>query len=229
MASPTNTNELPGTRAVLRHTRTSAFKIRPVLDLIRGLPITEARDVLLLCERDAADLVYKVMNSAVANAVHNDEQQAEDLYVASAYADEARTFRTYKARARGSAGRIRKRSAHITIIVARLPEDRIETVRAKRDRLEAERRARRVAASQGSRRGRRRGRGGEEPEVTDVEPIEDELLEDETVDAEIEKDADEQVQEETDETTDAPLETDEKTVEDPDDDIVKEAEDEVEN
>jgi large subunit ribosomal protein L22 len=194
-----------GTRAVLRHTRTSAFKVRPVLDLIRGLPINEARDVLLLTERDAADLVLKVLNSAVANAVHNDEAVADDLYVASAYADEARTFRTYKARARGSAGRIRKRSAHITIVVDRLPEDRIETVRAKRDRLEVERRARRVAASQG-RRPRRRGRAEDpaeevEPEIA-AEDLSDELPptdEEEVTEPAIEKDAEEQVAEEAEE------------------------------
>ena len=159
------TNERDGTRAVLRNTRTSAYKIREVLDLIRELPVGEARDILRFSERDAAALVLKLLNSAIANAENNDELIADELYVASCFADEGRTYKTFRPRARGRAGRLRKRTAHVTIIVARLPESRLSIVKAKQERAEADRRTRRVAASQqkqGGRTPRLRRRGGKE-------------------------------------------------------------------
>jgi large subunit ribosomal protein L22 len=157
------TNEREGTRAVLRNTRTSAYKIREVLDLIRGLPVGEARDILRFSERDAAALVLKLLNSAVANAENNDHMLGDELYVSACYADEGRTYKTFRPRARGRAGRLRKRTAHITVIVSRLPEGRLRVVKAKQERAEADRRSRRVAASQKQegRGRRRRGRGGD--------------------------------------------------------------------
>ena len=152
----TRTNETEGTRAVLRNTRTSAFKIREVLDLVRGLPVGEARDILRFSERDAATLVMKLLDSAVANAENNDGMVPDELFVAGCFADEGRTYKTFRPRARGRAGRLRKRTAHVTIIVSRLPEQRLSLVKAKQERAEAGRRTRRVAASQQS--GRRRDR-----------------------------------------------------------------------
>jgi large subunit ribosomal protein L22 len=162
------TNEREGTRAVLRNTRTSAYKIREVLDLIRGLPVGEARDILRFSERDAADLVLKLLNSAVANAENNDHMLGDELYVSACYADEGRTYKTFRPRARGRAGRLRKRTAHITVIVSRLPEGRLRVVKAKQERAEADRRSRRVAASQKQegRGRRRRGRGGDATAAT---------------------------------------------------------------
>jgi large subunit ribosomal protein L22 len=158
------TNEREGTRAVLRNTRTSAYKIREVLDLIRGLPVGEARDILRFSERDAASLALKLLDSAVANAQNNDGLVGDELFVAACFADEGRTYKTFRPRARGRAGRLRKRTAHVTIIVSRLPENRLGVVKAKQERAEADRRARRVAASQkqggGRRRTRRRGAEG---------------------------------------------------------------------
>lgn len=149
MAGPhARTNECPGTRAVLRNTRTSAFKIREVLDLVRGLPVASAQDVLRFCERDCADLVLKLLNSAIANAENNDSLVASELFVAACFADEGRTTKTFRPRARGRAGKLRKRSAHITVIVARLPEQRLTMVKAKQEKVEGLRRTRRVAASQ---------------------------------------------------------------------------------
>jgi large subunit ribosomal protein L22 len=143
------TNEREGTRAVLRNTRTSAFKIREVLELVRNKPVGLAREILRFSERDAAQLVLKLLDSAIANAENNDGLQAEELFVSACYADEARTFKTFRPRAGGRAGKIRKRTAHITIIVSRLPQERLTIVKAKADKVEAERRTRRVAASQG--------------------------------------------------------------------------------
>lgn len=125
------TNEAPGTRAKLRNLRISAYKVREVLDLIRGQDVQTALEILETCERGAAVPVSKLLDSAIANAVENDEQQREDLFVSACFADEGPTMKRFKPRARGRAGRIRKRSSHVTIIVARLPEDRLERLREK--------------------------------------------------------------------------------------------------
>jgi len=150
------TNETEGTQARLRNTRTSAYKIREVLELVRGRPVGEARDILRFSERDAARLVMKLLDSAVANAENNDGMVPDELFVSGCFADEGRTAKTFRPRARGRAGRLRKRTAHVTIIVSRLPEARLGVVKAKLERVEADRRTRRVAASQQS--GGRRAR-----------------------------------------------------------------------
>lgn len=153
MAFGTKTNEREGTRAVLRNNPGSASKVREVLNLIRGLDVRSARDVLEFCERDAATVVGKLLDSAIANAEHNDEMNGEELFVSACYADEARTQKRFKPRARGRAGKIFKRTSHITIIVSRLPEDKLARLRLKDEAAQAERRSRRTAANQG--RGRR--------------------------------------------------------------------------
>ncbi len=153
MAFGTKTNEREGTRAVLRNAPGSASKVRVVLDLIRGLDVQSARDVLEFCERDAATIVGKLLDSAIANAEHNDEMNGEELFVSACFADEARTQKRFKPRARGRAGKIFKRTAHITIIVSRLPEDRLARIKAKAEAAQVERRSRRTGANQ--ERGRR--------------------------------------------------------------------------
>jgi len=140
------TNEREGTRAVLRHSRVSAYKVRQVLDQIRGLDVDRAAETLSLGDREAAIIVGKVLASAVANAVHNDGLDAEELYVSACYADEGSTLKRWRPRARGRATRIRKRTSHITIIVSRLPEDRIARRRAK-SAANTSQRSRRVAGS----------------------------------------------------------------------------------
>jgi large subunit ribosomal protein L22 len=90
--------------------------------------------------------VGKVLASAVANAVHNDGLDAEELYVSACYADEGSTLKRWRPRARGRATRIRKRTSHITIIVSRLPEEQIARRRAKQAAGGAQR-SRRVAGS----------------------------------------------------------------------------------
>jgi large subunit ribosomal protein L22 len=148
------TNERPGTRAVLRNERVSAYKVRPVLDLIRGLEVDRARDTLQLCERDAALLVGKLLQSAIANAENNDGLDPEELYVSACFADEGTTMKRWRPRARGRATRIRKRACHITVIVSRLPEDRLTRLRA-RQAADAGGRRRRVAGGRQSRRTQR--------------------------------------------------------------------------
>ncbi len=153
MTFGTKTNEREGTRAMLRNAPGSASKVRVVLDLIRGLDVQSARDVLEFCERDAATTVGKLLDSAIANAEHNDEMNGEELFVSACFADEARTQKRFKPRARGRAGKIFKRTSHITIIVSRLPEDRLARIKAKAEAAQVERRSRRTGANQ--ERGRR--------------------------------------------------------------------------
>ena len=143
--------ERSGTKAVARHVRSSAYKARVVLDLIRGLDVRSADDILMLTERDIARDIRKVLRSAVANAVNNDGQDAEELYVVACFADEGPTMRRFKPRARGRASRIRKRTSHITVIVARMSDDRLAVVRARAEGASASAQASRRARVERSR------------------------------------------------------------------------------
>ena len=105
-------------KAQAKYIRQSPYKVRLVLDLVRGLPVTEAEDLLRLTSRGATEPVAKVLHSAVANAEHNFALDPEDLVVAEAFADEGPTLKRYRPRARGRATRIRKRTSHITIVVS---------------------------------------------------------------------------------------------------------------
>ncbi len=105
-------------KAQSRFVRQSPYKVRLVLDLVRGLPVTEAEHVLRLTRRAAAEPVAKALASAVANAEHNHALDADELVVAEAFADEGPTLRRFRPRARGRATRINKRTCHITIVVA---------------------------------------------------------------------------------------------------------------
>jgi len=140
------TNERPGTRAVHRYCGMSASKARQVLDLIRGEDVQRAAEILNSTEREAAEIVGKVLTSAVANAAHNDSQNPEELYVSACYADEGATMKRWRPRARGRATRIRKRTCHITIVVSRLPADRLEQRRRRMEAVSAHR-SRRVEGS----------------------------------------------------------------------------------
>ena len=126
--------ERSGTKATAKYVRSSASKARAVLDLIRGLDVMAADEVLQFTDRHIAHDVRKVLASAVANAVNNDGQEAEELFVIACFADEGPTLRRFRPRARGRATRINKRTCHITVVVARMTDDRITIVGARRDR-----------------------------------------------------------------------------------------------
>jgi ribosomal protein L22 len=126
--------ERSGTKATARYVRPSAFKARVVLDLIRGLDVKTADEVLQFTDRHIARDIRKVLASAVANAVNNDSQDADELYVVACFADEGPTLKRFRPRARGRATRINKRSCHITIIVARMSDDRIAILTARQER-----------------------------------------------------------------------------------------------
>jgi large subunit ribosomal protein L22 len=173
----TKTNERPGTRAVHRHSGMSASKARQVLDLIRGQDVQRAAEILNGVEREAAEVIGKVLQSAVANAAHNDQQNPEELYVSACYAAEGTTMKRWRPRARGRATRIRKRTCHITIIVSRLPADRLELRRRRMEAVSANR-SRRVDASRrradlSGRLSRRRAAHAEKAAAAENEDTED--------------------------------------------------------
>lgn len=117
---------MPEVRATLRYLRTSPPKVRQVVGLIRGLDVDDARETLRFCERGAADEVRKLLDSAVANAEHNENVPADELFVHRAYVDEGPTLKRWRPRARGRGTRIRKRTSHLTIIVSRFADEELE-------------------------------------------------------------------------------------------------------
>ena len=119
-------NEILEARAVARHVRVTPMKARRVVDLIRGKNATEAVSVLRFAPQGASEPVRKVLESAIANARVKADQTAErfderELVVASAFVDEGATMKRFRPRAQGRAGRINKRTSHITVVVAPKP------------------------------------------------------------------------------------------------------------
>jgi len=182
-------NERPGTRATLRGYHMSASKARVVLNLIRNEDVTTAREILAGTTREAADVIGKVLASAVANAVNNDGLQAEDLYVSAAYADEGITMKRFTPRARGRAGKIRKRACHITVIVSRLDDERLAIVRAARSAQAAASRTRRVASSRRRADQQASLNKRESAAEAEAELIENESIENEASATDVETDA----------------------------------------
>ena len=171
---------MPETAARLRHYRTSPTKVRQVLRLIVGKDVAEAREILRFCERGPAETVMKLLDSAVANAEHNDNVPEEELYVARAFADEGPTQKRWRPRARGRGTRIRKRTSHITIFVARYEDDELEKRRAREASSTTAARAsrgRRVAASQ-KKAAREAAREAEHDHDHDHDHDHEEILED---------------------------------------------------
>ena len=153
----TKTNERPGTRAQVKYVRSSAYKVREVLNLIRGKSFFEATNILTFSERRISDTVLKCLNSAAANAENNEDIPVEELFVSACYADEGPTLKRWRPRARGRATRIRKRTCHITLILGRYsPEElteqreRAELKGSQTQQSAAESRKRRVAKSKES-------------------------------------------------------------------------------
>jgi large subunit ribosomal protein L22 len=103
--------------ATLKHARISPQKCRLVADQIRGLPVEKALNVLTFSSKKAAGMVRKVLESAIANAEHNEGADIDELAVAAVYVNEGRTLKRFRARAKGRGNRILKRNSHITITV----------------------------------------------------------------------------------------------------------------
>ncbi|BDR57265.1 50S ribosomal protein L22 [Xylocopilactobacillus apis] len=104
-------------RATAKTVRIAPRKARLVVDLIRGKKVAEAYAILKFTPRGASPVVYKVLHSAVANAVNNFDLDAQDLYVSEAFVDEGPTMKRFRPRAKGSASAIHKRTSHITLVV----------------------------------------------------------------------------------------------------------------
>ncbi|WP_419944578.1 50S ribosomal protein L22 [Candidatus Poriferisodalis sp.] len=148
---------IAGAKATLRYGRLSASKARVVLNLIRDEDLALARDRLRFCERGAAEVVSKVLESAVANATNNEQLDADELYVAECWADEGPVLKRWRPRARGRATRIHKQTCHITVIVAQLSDEELEMREARLAasglQTAAAARAARVAASRAAEAG----------------------------------------------------------------------------
>ena len=107
--------------AKLKYARISAQKARLVADQVRGLSAEKAVDLLRFSTKKAASLIKKVLDSAIANAEHNQGADIDELRVSQIMVDEGPAARRFQARARGRANRIIKRSCHITIMVSDSP------------------------------------------------------------------------------------------------------------
>ena len=210
-----------GARSTHKFARLSASKARVVLDLIRDADLEQAREELQFCDRAAATVISKVLESAVSNAENNENLSADELYVAECWADEGPTLKRWRPRARGRATRINKRTCHITVVVAQLSDDELEmraTRLAASGRRSADQdRAARVAASKETE---------EEAEVVEAEIPEDETTDEVTAETEaVNEEADssetETADEEQTETETAELEPTEDA--DPTDEDEKEA------
>ena len=105
-------------RAVVKHTGVPASKVRPLVNMVRGKKVDEALTLLRFTPTPKAKIVAKLVQSAVANAENNFQMDPADLKIVTIFADEARGMRRYRPRSRGRVSPIRKRSSHITVIVA---------------------------------------------------------------------------------------------------------------
>ena len=105
-------------QAKLRGARLSAQKARLVADQVRGRPVEDALNLLTYSSKKGADVIRKLLNSAIANAEHNEGADVDELKISEIYVDEGMTMKRIMPRAKGRAERILKRSCHISITVA---------------------------------------------------------------------------------------------------------------
>jgi large subunit ribosomal protein L22 len=104
--------------AKARHVRIAPRKVRLVMDMVRGKPVTEALQTLGLLKKAASPVLAKVIKSAVANAENNHEMSTDGLFVSKAFVDEGPTMKRFMPRAMGRATPIRKRTSHITVVLS---------------------------------------------------------------------------------------------------------------
>ncbi len=104
-------------KAKLKYLRIAPRKTRYVADIIRGLPVDEAKAQLMFSKRRASDSILKLLNSAVANAKHNDKVEIPQLYVKEIKVDQGPKFKRWIPRARGSSNIIEKKTSHVTLVL----------------------------------------------------------------------------------------------------------------
>ena len=111
------TLEVAEARATLSYARISARKVKIVADLMRGKSVEEAQKIVKFAPKASAEILEKLLNSAIANAENNHDMKHDKLYVAEIYANQGPTLKRIRPAAKGSAVRIRKRTSHITIVL----------------------------------------------------------------------------------------------------------------
>jgi large subunit ribosomal protein L22 len=122
VASAATETEAPAVRATARFLRVAPRKARLVADQVRGLPVTEAKTLLDFSTRGAARDLGKLIDSAAANAENNHELVAEDMRIAEIRVDEGPTLKRWRARARGRAARIEKKTCHVSVVLTPIEE-----------------------------------------------------------------------------------------------------------
>ncbi|MBI1425108.1 MAG: 50S ribosomal protein L22 [Gammaproteobacteria bacterium] len=103
--------------AKLRHARISPQKCRLVADQVRGKPVEQALQILAFSPKKAAGIVKKVLESAIANAEHNEGADIDELKISRIFVDEGPSMRRWKPRAKGRVNHILKRTSHLTVVV----------------------------------------------------------------------------------------------------------------
>ncbi len=106
-----------GAKASVRHVRLSPQKVRLVIDLIRGQRVDRALSILAFSQKKSAEVITKLVKSALANASQDSGVDVDTLRIQKAYVDQGPTMKRSRPRARGRASRIRKRSSHITVVL----------------------------------------------------------------------------------------------------------------
>ena len=114
--------QVPVVRAKARYVRVAPRKARLVADQIRGLPVDEARTLLAFSPRNAAQDLLRLLDSAAANAEANHDLVADDLRISAVAVDEGPTLKRWRARARGRATRIEKKTSHISVALTPTPD-----------------------------------------------------------------------------------------------------------
>ena len=170
--------ERHGTKATAKYVRSSAYKARAVLDLVRGLDVRRADEVLQFTERGIATDVRKVLASAVANATNPNNAgsyiaDADELFVLACFADEGPTLRRFAPRARGRATRIRKRTCHITVVVARMSDRRLAVAQARSEGVSATAAAGRRARVERSRQRAQAAKSAVDSKAGAPKPVDD--------------------------------------------------------
>jgi large subunit ribosomal protein L22 len=115
MPGPAENPETPTVRATAKYLRVAPRKARLVADQVRGLPVAEAQELLAFSTRGAAADIGKLIASAAANAENNHELVADEMEIAEIRVDEGPTLKRWRARARGRATRIEKRTSHVSV------------------------------------------------------------------------------------------------------------------
>ena len=112
--------EITTAKAVAKTVRIAPRKARLVVELIKGKTVAEALAILQFTPRAGSPIVAKVLKSAIANAEHNYDLDAQNLVVSEAYVNEGPTLKRFRPRAKGSASPIDKRTSHITVVVSQI-------------------------------------------------------------------------------------------------------------